>query len=70
MVAPSILFEWKQLFLINCSVMKAFKCSFLIYLAFSMSIRCSERTTQPEKKNFSVDFRAENKRNVVNGRFL
>ena len=50
MVAPSILFEWKQLFLINCSVMKAFKCSFSIYLAFSMSIRCSERTIQPEKK--------------------
>ena len=46
--------------------MKAFKCSFPIYLAFNMSTLCSERTTRPETIFFSVDFRAENKRNIVN----
>ena len=32
------------------------KCSFPIDFAFSMSIWCSERTTQPETILFSVDF--------------
>ena len=36
--------------------MKTFKCSFPIDFAFNMSIRCSERTTQPETIYFSVNF--------------
>ena len=46
----------EKAFLIKHSVIKAFKCSFPIYLAFKMSIRCSERTTQSETIFFRVDF--------------
>ena len=46
----------ETVFSINRSVMRTFKCPFPVDLAFNMSIRCSERTTQPETIFFSVDF--------------
>ena len=54
LVAPSELLYWipKR----NGSVMETFKYSFSIDFAVNMSIRCSERATQPETIFFSVDF--------------
>ena len=46
----------ETVFSINHSVMKTFRCSFPIDLAFNVSMRCSECTTQPETIFFSVDF--------------
>ena len=46
----------ETVFSINHSVMKTFKCSFPIDFAFNMSIRCSERTPQPETIFYSVYF--------------
>ena len=46
----------ETVFSINRSVMRTFKCPFPVDLAFNMSIRCSDRTTQPETIFFSVDF--------------
>ena len=40
----------------NGSVMRTFKYSFPIDFVFNISIWCSERTTQPEKIFFIVDF--------------
>ena len=46
----------ETVFLIKRSVMKTFKCSFPIDFAFNMSIRYSERTSQPEITFYSMDF--------------
>ena len=48
----------ETVFSINHSVMKTFKCSFPIHFAFNMSIRCLERTQQPEIILYSMDFLA------------
>ena len=48
----------ESVFSINGSVMKTVNCSFLIDFAFIMSIRCSERTPQPQTIFYRVDFLA------------
>ena len=59
LVTHSDLYNWipkRSSFFYNSTVMKAFKYSFPIHFAFNMSIRCSERATQPETIFFNVNF--------------